>query len=195
MAFKPSSRRKGDNKYKEPDLLVVMNLMVCLIPLLLSCAEFVKLGTLELVMPESSGGGGGGSSNPNVEVKKNLELKVLITEAGFTIQSNLRGIEPNTNGDPNSSISVRATSLPQEDEHYYREMYDFKALTAKMVSIKKEIEGAGYSDDTNVQISASDGIKYQLIVSTIDAVQYQYDEKTKEKSMTLFNSVGLSAAL
>lgn len=195
MAFKPSSRRKGDNEYKEPDLLVVMNLMVCLIPLLLSCAEFVKLGTLELVMPESSGGGGGGSSNPNVEVKKNLELKVLITEAGFTIQSSLRGIEPNTNGDPNSSISVRATSLPQEDEHYYKEMYDFKALAAKMVSIKKEIAGAGYSDDTNVQISASDGIKYQLIVSTIDAVQYQYDEKTKEKSMTLFNSVGLSAAL
>lgn len=195
MAFKPSDRRKKGEGYKEPDLLVVMNLMVCLIPLLLSCAEFVKLGTLELVMPESSGGGGGGSSNPNVEVKKNLELKVLITDAGFTIQSTLRGIEPSTNGDPNASISVRQTALAATDEHYFDEKYDYKALTNKMVAIKKEIAGVGYTDETNIQISAADGIKYQVIVGTIDAVQYQYDPKTKEKSMVLFNSVGLSAAL
>jgi hypothetical protein len=88
MAFKPSARKKQDNDYKEPDMLVIMNLMVCLIPLLLSCAEFVKMGTIEINLPTDSGGGGGGSS-ASIEKAKKLDLKVLITEAGFTIQSNL----------------------------------------------------------------------------------------------------------
>lgn len=195
MAFKPSARRKGDNEYKEPDLLVVMNLMVCLIPLLLSCAEFVKLGNIELVMPESSSGGGGASnSDPKVEQKKNLGLTVLITEFGFTIQSQIRGIEPSTNGDPNATIPVKQTNLSVDDDAYWKSKYDFKALNDKMVAMKKEVSGAGYADDVNVQITAAEGIKYQLVVHTIDAIRYHYN-KDKEIDQELFPAVSLGAVL
>ena len=195
MAFKPSARRKKGEGYKEPDLLVVMNLMVCLIPLLLSCAEFVKLGNIELVMPETSGGGGGsGPVDPKVETQKLMTLNVLITEFGFTIQSTIRGIEPSVNGDPNASISVKQTNLPPEDEHYWSSKYDFKSLNDKMVSLRKEAEAGGYSDVGNIQITAAEGIKYQLVVFTIDAVRYHYD-KDREIDKELFPAVALGAAL
>jgi len=194
MAFKPSARRKKGDGYKEPDLLVVMNLMVCLIPLLLSCAEFVKLGNIELVMPETSGGGGSGPVDPKVEVQKLLTLNVLITEYGFTIQSTLRGIEPSPAGDPNASISVKQTNLPPEDEHFWSSKYDFKALNDKMISLRKEAEAGGYSDVGNIQITAAEGIKYQLVVFTIDAVRYHYD-KNREIDKELFPAVALGAAL
>ena len=138
--------------------------------------------------------GGSGPVDPKVEVQKLLTLNVLITEYGFTIQSTLRGIEPSPAGDPNASISVKQTNLPPEDEHFWASKYDFKALNDKMVSLRKEAEAGGYSDVGSIQITAAEGIKYQLVVFTIDAVRYHYD-KDREIDKELFPAVALGAAL
>lgn len=165
MAFKPSARKKTDSEYKEPDMLVIMNLMVCLIPLLLSCAEFVKMGTIEINLPTDSGGGGGNSS-ANTEKAKKLDLKVLITEAGFTIQSNIRGIEKGPVD--NATIPVKPGAYDLNVLGSYKEHYPFEDLNAKLISMKKEIAGQGYTDETAVQITAGNNVPYQVLVRTID---------------------------
>lgn len=191
MAFKPSARKKQDNDYKEPDMLVIMNLMVCLIPLLLSCAEFVKMGTIEINLPTDSGGGGGGSS-ASLEKAKKLDLKVLITEAGFTIQSNLRGIEKGPVD--NASIPVKPGSYDLMVPGSYREHFPFEELNEKLVAMKKEIAGQGYTDETNVQITAGNNVPYQVLVKTMDKVKAKYD-KNKEVVEVLFPNISLGVTL
>ncbi|MCA0445215.1 MAG: biopolymer transporter ExbD [Bacteroidetes bacterium] len=191
MAFKPSARKKQDNDYKEPDMLVIMNLMVCLIPLLLSCAEFVKMGTIEINLPTDSGGGGGGSS-ASLEKAKKLDLKVLITEAGFTIQSNLRGIEKGPVD--NATIPVKPGSYDLTIPGSYKEHYPFEELNVKLISMKKEIEGQGYTDESNVQITCGNNVPYQVLVKTMDKVKAKYD-KNKEVEKILFSNIALGVTL
>jgi biopolymer transport protein ExbD len=191
MAFKPSARKKQDNDYKEPDMLVIMNLMVCLIPLLLSCAEFVKMGTIEINLPTDSGGGGGGSS-ASIEKAKKLDLKVLITEAGFTIQSNLRGIEKVPVD--NATVPVKPGSYDLNVMGSYKEHFPFEELNAKLIALKKEIAGQGYTDETNVQITAGNNIPYQVLVRTMDKVKVKYD-KNREVEMVLFPNISLGVTL
>ncbi|MBN8705692.1 MAG: biopolymer transporter ExbD [Bacteroidetes bacterium] len=191
MAFKPSARKKQDNDYKEPDMLVIMNLMVCLIPLLLSCAEFVKMGTIEINLPTDSGGGGGGSS-ASLEKAKKLDLKVLITEAGFTIQSTIRGIEKGPVD--NASIPVKPGSYDLNVMGSYKEHYPFDELNAKLVAMKKEIAGQGFTDETNVQITAGNNVPYQVLVKTMDTVKAKYD-KNKEVVEVLFTNISLGVTL
>lgn len=178
MAFKPSARKKTDNKYKEPDMIVVMNLMVCLIPLLLSCAEFVKLSTLEINLPEASGGGGGSSSDKPVEQKKNLDLKVFITVDGFTIQSSLRGggIEKGPTDDAKATIPSKPELNDPNNFSSYLSVYPFAALKKRLIEIKNEIKGMDFQDATTVQITAGEGVTYQVLVRTMDIVKSRNSE-------------------
>jgi len=191
MAFKPSARKKTDSEYKEPDMLVIMNLMVCLIPLLLSCAEFVKMGSIEINLPTDSGGGGGGSS-ANTEKAKKLDLKVLITEAGFTIQSNLRGIEKGPVD--NATIPVKPGDYDLNVMGSYKEHFPFEELNQKLISMKKEIAGQGYTDETAVQITAGNNVPYQVLVRTMDKVKAKIN-KDKEVEMVLFPNISLGVTL
>ncbi|MBD3314765.1 MAG: hypothetical protein GF344_03175, partial [Chitinivibrionales bacterium] len=60
--YRVSGRRIQEEVDTEPNIAPMMNLMVILIPLLLSSAEFIKIGAIELKLPESSAGGAGGGS-------------------------------------------------------------------------------------------------------------------------------------
>ena len=91
MAYEPSkSKNKGKGRGldgpQEPDMLPIMNLMVVLIPVLLSAAEMVKIRALTVNLPVAGGGGGAGSDEetPDVEIQ-NLEMSVSVTKKGFFI--------------------------------------------------------------------------------------------------------------
>ncbi|NUQ80309.1 MAG: biopolymer transporter ExbD [Bacteroidetes bacterium] len=191
MAFKPSQRKKQDNEFKEPDMIVVMNLMVCLIPLLLSCAEFVKLGTIEINLPTDSGGGGGGATNTPTEQQKKLDLKLLVTDDGYTIQTNIRGIEKGP--DPNNSATIPVT--PGEYDVYdgqdVKKHWPLAALNNKLTDLKKEIGEGQFADEFNIQITAANTIPYQVLIKTMDAVKAKYNEQSKEIELVLFPSISL----
>ena len=87
MAFKPSSRRSRQEEDTELNLLPVMNLMVCLIPLLLSIAQFTQLALLEY-LPPAAEGGGGGENKDNQEPELGggtLSLLVNLTESAVQV--------------------------------------------------------------------------------------------------------------
>ncbi|OQX87843.1 hypothetical protein B6D60_02965 [candidate division KSB1 bacterium 4484_87] len=177
MAFKPSKRSSRTFEQVQLDMTPVMNLMVVLIPLLLTSATFVKIGVIDLNLPPTVGANAAQMAAPK-ESEKNLDLAVTITEEGFYISSSLEVLKGNEKGAP--TIPVR------EDGSY-----DFKKLSEKLYEIKKKAKGQ-FSDTESIVIQANPDIPYQLLVSTMDASR---DISVNHRKMTLFPEVSLAAGV
>ena len=110
MAYRPSKRAKHGSEWVHTNITPMMNLMVILIPLLLTSAEFVKLGVIE--MPQ--------------EDMKRLDLSISVTDRGFFISSSYDVLQGDIEGEP---------SIPLVND-----IYDFQALTMKLYEIKQKAE-------------------------------------------------------
>ena len=81
----PSLRRSRPQGTTELNLTPIMNLMVVLIPLLLSVAEFTKLALLEYMPPaeaaEDAGGGGEDQDENSADEEKETYLRLLVNLA------------------------------------------------------------------------------------------------------------------
>lgn len=157
MAFKPSARRSMKVESTELDLRPIMNMMCILIPLLLSCSEFVKNTVIELNLPQLSGGGGGQAQDKPEQEKPKIGLKLVVTEKGITIAGNSAVLSGDAGGGP---------TLPKMTSG----KYDFVGLEKKMQELTKMIGGKGFEDERTVIITAEDVIDYQNIVSIIDII-------------------------
>lgn len=157
MAFKPLARRSMKVESTELDLRPIMNMMCILIPLLLSCSEFVKNTVIELNLPQLSGGGGGQSQDKPEQEKPKIGLKLVVTEKGITIAGNSAVLAGEAGGGP---------TLPKQGDG----KYDLIGLEKKMKDLTKVISGKGFEDERTVIITAEDIIEYQDIVSIIDIV-------------------------
>lgn len=100
-------RSRGPKETPELDVTTFLNLMVVLIPFLLSTAVFSRITILELNMPTSAGGG---SDN-----KAKLSIEVIVRKTGLEIG----------NG---SSVIAR---IPKVDGEY-----DMKTLAKRLVELK-----------------------------------------------------------
>ncbi len=161
----------------EPNLTPVMNLMVVLIPLLLTSAEFIKIGIIELNLPPAAGPVQTAMEKPQEKVK-NLDLTVSITDAGFYISSALAVLRPQSGKGP---------SIPKKPDG----SYDFDALSQKLWEIKQKAQGR-FPDLENIIIQAEPGIDYQTLVSTMDASR---TIKIDHRREILFPQVSLSAGI
>ena len=169
MAFKPSQRRTVKAESTELDLRPIMNMMCILIPLLLSCSEFVKNTFLELNLPQlSSGGGGGGQQDKPEKEKPRVGLKLVITEKGMTIAGNAVILA----GEAGST----GPTLPKLGNG----KYDFAGLEKKLQQIKKSIEGKGFEDDRTIIITAEDAISYQTIVTAMDFIYKSVEKEMRD---------------
>lgn len=175
MAFKPSARRSIKVENTELDLRPIMNMMCILIPLLLSCSQFVKNSWLELNLPPVGGGSSSSSEDkqdkPKEEPRK-VGLKLVITEKGFTIAGNTVVLSGAAGGGP---------TLPKLSDG----KYDFEGLDQKLKDAVKAIGGKGFEDERVIIITAEDVIEYQTIVTTMDiigasAVKELQDPDTKK---------------
>ncbi len=178
MAFKPSKRkRRPDATDPELNLTPIMNLMVVLIPLLLTSAEFVRLGMIELNLPPAAGAATAAVSQMPQETEKKLDLTITVTDKGFYIASSA------------------AVALGKKDEGptipKQADTYDFQKLTDYLYKIKQKAEGV-FRDDNKIIILAEPDIDYQTVVSTMDASRsIEVDGKWKP----LFPEVSLGATV
>jgi len=174
MAYRPSARRSRKPESTEPNLTPVMNLMVVLIPLLLTSAEFIKLGVIDLNLPPAVGGKTTKVAQPKEKPLK-LDLAVTITDEGFYISSSL-AIARGKKGE--------GPTIPKVDGEY-----NYKKLTTLLYEIKKKAAGR-FPDVDKIVILAEPQIDYQTIVSTMDASR---SIKVGETTIPLFPKVSLSA--
>ncbi len=194
MAFKPSLKRKAVTQNVEPNILPIMNLIVVLVPMLLSVAEFVHLSLLVYLPPpvedvaESEGEGSGGEQGGGEAMELNLLLNA--NDSGFEIS-----LFGETKGDNFKMIN----KLPDGE-------YDFDALHEELVRVKKEVVGAPirteesidsktgkkvllevfkYSDAQRIKISARGDLPWQVLVKIIDSAR-DYKEEDSPIKKPLF---------
>ena len=179
MAYKPSMRRLIEVEEMALDIKPVMNLMVVLIPMLLAGAEFTKLAIKEINLPPAQSGSGGDEDETPKEDKKNLGLKIIITDLGFTIANDVMVMPGAEEGKP---------TVPRLEDG----SYDIDGLKAKLIEIKGKVEGKGFNDEKLAIITAERQIEYQLLINVMDNIEtYEVDETTKE----LFPQIAFGAII
>jgi len=179
MAFKPSSRKKRDRAEPEADMLPIMGLIIILIPMLLSSAQFSRLGMIELNLPKAAGGGGGGG-NPDEpkEIKLKLNMMVTILKDGYVMGSAFS--VATESGEP--TIPLKAGE------------YDYEALNKYLYDIKTKAEEAegDYVDLQAMTLVAEKDIFYKEIINVMDNSRIF---KEGEEKHILFPSISIAAGL
>jgi len=153
----------------------MMNLMVVLIPLLLTSAEFVRLGIIELNLPPAVSATGTGAADEAQSNARKLDLAVTITDRGFFISSSMAVLA--NEGEP---------TLP-----VLNGVHDYSGLSRKLWEIKQQAKDL-YPDLEQIIILAEPEIDYQAVVSTMDAAR---SIEVEGKTEILFPEVFLSATV
>ncbi len=175
MAYRPSQRRSFEIEPTEPNLTPIMNLMVVLIPLLLSSAEFVKLGVIDLNLPPAAGPLQASVKLPR-EGTRSLDLLLMISETQFVV----------------------SCSLPQavfRNKQQLVILWDAKEALMKLQDLLyfiKQKTPNYYRNRNRIRIQASTGVKYQLIIDVIETAR---TIKRKNSKTLLFPVVQLSAGV
>ncbi|HDI52310.1 hypothetical protein DRQ00_00780 [candidate division KSB1 bacterium] len=177
MAFRPSKRSRRPPESTELKLTPVMNLMVVLIPLLLTSAQFIRLGMIEINLPPAVGAGGTSIGVPK-EVEKKLDLSVTITDTGFYLASSL-AVALGEKGE--------GPTIPKTPDG----KYNYAELSRQLYEIKQKALGI-FTDTNKIVILAAPDIDYQTVVSTMDATR---SIKINGKIYSLFPVVSLGATV
>lgn len=173
MAYRPSLRRTRVSIHDmEVNMTPIMNLMVVLIPLLLSSAELIKISVIELNLPPAAGPQTT-EEKPPKEENLRLELAVTITDKGF-ILSSPAGILGSDEG----------PSIPKANGEY-----DYEKLTQTLFKIKQKAFDK-YEDTDSIIIQAESDIEYQTLVSTMDSARAI---RVEDRLVSLFPDVSISA--
>lgn len=177
MAYRPSYRRHVKMENLEPNLTPIMNLMTVLIPILLSQAQFLKIGILELNLPPAVGASVAAHNTPR-ETQRLLDLSVSVTDKGFYISSAMAVLRSADDSGP---------SVPKLPDG----KYNYAELSQKLYEIKKK--AADFFPDTDsIVIQAEPQVSYQVLVHTMDASR---DVKVNGQHVDLFPVVALSAGI
>jgi biopolymer transport protein ExbD len=177
MAFRPSKRSSRTVEPIELNMFPMMNLMVVLVPLLLSTATIIKIGVIELNLPQAVGGEISETAIPK-EAQRSLDLTVTITDGGFYLSSSQAIIKQEKTGGP----TIEKTA---EGE------YDYSQLSDKLLEVKRRIVGSPL-DTKRIIIQAESDIEYQILVSTMDAARSIIVDETR---VELFPDVSISAGV
>jgi biopolymer transport protein ExbD len=175
MAYRPSYRRTERRiENLEPNLTPVMNLMVVIIPLLLTSAQYIKISVIELNLPPAVGAKSVQVEKPK-ETELKLDLAVTITDKGFFLSSAAAIMR-----------SEQGPSIPKVNGSY-----DFNQLSQKLYEIKQKAIGR-FADTNSIIIQAEPHIDYQTLVSTMDASR---SISIAGRELSLFPKVAVSAAV
>jgi biopolymer transport protein ExbD len=176
MAFRPSLRRH------RKEISTALNLNPLLDDdgvdsTLLANAQFAKIGEIELNLPPAIGAAQGTGGLPR-ETVRTLDLAVIITDQGFYISSSL--------SDSAAALGIGpAIPILADGE------YDYQALSKQLYEIKQKV-GKAFADAESVVIQAEPQIRYQILVSAMDAAR---SIRIDEKTVMLFPNVALSAGV
>jgi hypothetical protein len=203
VAFKPSDKRKFVAEDAELNLLPILNMIVVLIPLLLTSSEFVKLGLLETQLPPAAAGGGGGMAQ---------ELEAPLPKLSLIVSADPQGVAVSIFG---------ATSASGAGNGQYRYLpnlpdgkMDFASVQTELLRVKREVvlptvkgkiqavdrannprfnrdgspmmvDSYGFDDPETVIISAPNDLPFNQLVDLLDACRSKIDPETK-KAEVLF---------
>lgn len=208
-------RSREEEEAADTDVTPMLNLMVMLIPFLLTSSEFVKIGAIELKLPESQGQGLGeqeGGHSQQQEAK--LDVGIVITVKGFNIYDYFRQEGTDSTG----NMTEKKPDIPLVDG-----TYDYAALNLRLADIKKKAlaailkpyipqlvdnaslyqlakayatkdlsENKTFPDHENVKLVAEEQIKYEVVVKVMDAAR---GIRTPDGDVTMFPNVSIAGGI
>jgi len=164
-------KKKGiDTEIEELNLIPIMNLVVCLIPIILFGTVLVKVGVVNVNAPKF----GMGQATPSEDEEKPLNLTLGIEESGFRLKAGgadineLLGMEPVAiapDADP-SAMPAPGVEIPKKGDDY-----DYVELYNKLVVIKK-----AKPDESIINLTADKMIAFKFIIKSMDAIRYQLEQ-------------------
>jgi biopolymer transport protein ExbB len=210
-------RRSGEGEEAaDTDVTPMLNLMVMLIPFLLTSSEFVKMGAIELKLPESTQGAGGGTAESKQDLK--LELGVVITAKGFTLFHYYKPEDKTAGAAAGATLAEKQPDVPLVNGQY-----DFNALNARLADVKKRVladivkayfptlpadaslyqlarayttknlaGSAMFADHEAIKIVAEDKITYKTVVAVMDAAR---GTRTPDGNVTMFPNVSIAGGI
>lgn len=163
------SKKKFDDKIEDLNLVPIMNLVVCLIPIVLFGTSLVKIGVVNVNAPRF----GMGQAEPADDDKKPLNLTVAIGEDGFRLTASgadineVLGLQPaaaqpeDPNGQP-----AQGPLIPKKGDQY-----DYVELYNKLVAIKDR-----FPEETIVNLTADARIPFKDIIAVMDVLRVRLDK-------------------
>ena len=186
-------RNRGEEEVADTDVTPMLNLMVLLIPFLLTSSEFVKIGQIDMKLPIAAQGGSGADQAQQGAEK--LNAGIIVTTKGFTISSYFRTEKKDTAKKADSAGIIPDIPLRGGE-------YDYAELNVKLAEIKKQalaqilrlsnqsVSGndslatlyRGYAklpagalpifpDIDEIKILAEDHVKYKIMIEVMDAAR------------------------
>ena len=209
--YRFSSKRIKEEIDTEPNIGPMMSLIVILIPLLLSSAEFVKIGAIELNLPSASEEERMAEKKPEEDKESlMLNLQVEVKKDGFNLlhyfrKEEKKGEKSNALDIPLKEGEYDYETLKEQLAHIKR-LVLFEIVKNKRPGIQKESSlvhlftwhysqknrYAGmknFMDYETVQIIAGDDINYQTLVSTMDSSREIRQENVR---IRMFPNVALA---
>lgn len=177
------ARQRGgrvSEKFPEPDLLPIMNIILMLILALVSMAALLPLGVLSSEAQKISKGGAVGIQEEK-DGKKPLNLVVFITEAGFNIS--VRGDVKMGEVDPNNP-SRKLPLIPFLKNPDGSPVFDYVGLQTRLMEFKNLDR-----DEQSLTITADPEIKFDVVIQTMDASRFDTNKNV------LFPKVSFAAGL
>lgn len=195
MAYRPSKRRSTTPGSVEINLFPVMNLMVVIIPLLLSTTTFVKIGIIPINLPPAVEGPISEAGLPG-ESLPTFDLAVTVTSTGFYLSSPQGIVQNQSGGGPTIPLKEDRT---YDFENLGQILYEAKLnIIREMDRLKARmnIEGRsiniGQLRTDQIILQAEMDIPYQVLVNTIDAARSIVID---DEEYTLFPEIIISAGI
>ena len=165
-------KKKGvDTKIEDLNLVPIMNMVVCLIPVVLVGTSLIKIGVVDV-----SSKFGNSSAKPDQEKEKTLGLTIGITDKAFVLKSqggvDVSELVGNTPGEElkiaKAPATVQAGDPPRPVEVID---YDYRTLYNYAVKFKKS-----YPKEPMVTITADPSIPYKHVIAIIDALRERLEQ-------------------
>ncbi len=162
------SKKYVEEKLEDLNLVPIMNLVVCLIPIVLFGMSLVKIGVINVNAPKF----GMGQAAPSDDEKKPLNLTVAIAENGFRLTAGgadinqVLGVTPTQPADPAAAAGQPAgVVIPKK-----KDKYDFVKLYLDLVKIKD-----AFPDETIINLTADAKIPVKYVVGVIDSMRFRLE--------------------
>ena len=177
MARKKS---KFVEEVEDINLVPIMNLVLCLIPLVLFKTQLVKIGMVNVSAPKV----GPASTKPQEEDKdkKPLGLTVALSKDGFILKATGADLSTIFEGQGDAS----GVKIPMKAEEYSNKdgdvekvtTYDYIELYKKLLTLRES-----HPDDKLLTLTAEPELEFKYLIRTMDVVRYQFDDGVKMDSI------------
>ena len=172
-------KKKGiDDKIEDLNLVPIMNLVVCLIPMVLVGTALVKLGVIPVNAPNFGTGKAPEAEEDNKPLNLTIGLgkdAIYLKAGGVTLRSIIRDGDPSEDGGIKIPV-VKAMEMRDltignvtVSKPYY--FYNYPVLYQRLVQIKESIQST-YPKENTIKVSADKEIPVRHVIETMDLMRY-----------------------